>query len=146
MKLAALFLSCLPAAAFAALGGAPDYGPQPQQARQPRQQLRAGAVRNAYTVHESRTEAGTVVREYASDGKVFAVAWDGPVKPDVRRLLGDYYAQYRSAAAEERGSHRRAAVDRSGLVVRSHGHLRAFNGLAWLPTALPPGVTPEELQ
>jgi hypothetical protein len=137
--------AALPATALAALGGVVDTAPVNQTGA--RIAARASIARSAYSVHESATPAGTIVREYASpDGKVFAVSWNGPVKPDVRRLLGDYFETYTAAVHERRGTLRRATVERNGLVVRSSGHIRAFNGLAYLPGALPAGVTPEELQ
>ncbi|TFV89668.1 DUF2844 domain-containing protein [Oxalobacteraceae bacterium OM1] len=113
----------------------------------PRAAARPGAAQAAYTVHERQTEAGTTVQEYAdANGKVFAVRWNGPAKPDVRRLLGTYFSEYTTAANEGRGTLRRAGVERNGLVVRSGGHLRAFSGFAYLADAFPAGVTPEDLQ
>src|ERR1700761_911288 len=53
-------------------------------------------AKGSYAVHEIQSSAGTVVREYVastgtSTGKVFAVAWQGPYKPDMRQLLGTYF-------------------------------------------------------
>ena len=54
------------------------------------QQLEAGArgaARTDFSVHELRTPAGTVIREYVgASGVVFAVSWQGPAKPSMPRL------------------------------------------------------------
>jgi hypothetical protein len=92
----------------------------------------------AFTVHEIATSNGTVVREYLSlDGKVFAVSWRGPGIPDLRQMLGNYYAQYEQAASAPQNSHHRLMIERPGLVVQSSGHMRAFFGRAWAPDLLP---------
>jgi len=63
-------------------------------------------------VHEITTSYGTVVREYVSPGdKVFAVSWRGPVIPELRQMLGNYYAQYEQAASAPRvRDHRHLAI------------------------------------
>jgi len=102
-----------------------------------------GALRIAssagFTVHEITTADGTVVREYLSPAdKVFAVSWRGPVNPDLRQMLGNYYAQYEQAAsAPHVGGHRHLAIEQPGLVVQSSGRMRAFFGRAWAPDLLP---------
>lgn len=100
-----------------------------------------------YKVHEMQGDAGTIVREYEStDGVIFAVAWDGPVKPDLRQLFGKYFDQYQSASRAGQAGHRHSTIRQSNLVVRSSGHIRAFSGLAYLPQQLPAGVSIDELQ
>lgn len=101
-----------------------------------------------YTVHEIQTPSGTTVREYVSAaGTVFAVAWQGPVMPDLRQTLGGYFDRYTAAAAAGRhASHRHIAVRESDLVVQSNGHMRSFSGRAYLPQLLPQGVAIEEIQ
>jgi hypothetical protein len=90
-----------------------------------------------------------VVREYVSPaGKVFGVAWQGPRIPDLRQLLGAYYAQYESAASAARSVRHRGPllIQEPGLVVQSGGHMRAYNGLAYVPDLLPAGVRAEEIR
>ncbi len=107
---------------------------------------RAG-TQGAYTMHERQTSSGTLVREYAGpDGRVFAVAWQGPAKPDLRRYLGRYFEPYRDAASVSKAGHRNQVVHQPDLVVRSSGHMRAFSGMAYVPSMLPAGVSLEELQ
>jgi hypothetical protein len=103
--------------------------------------------RIAYSVHEKTNDAGTTVKEFAGpDGKVFAVAWDGPAKPNLRHLLGAHFEEFAGANVTRNGSHHRNAVDSGKLVVRSSAYLRSFSGIAFLPAAMPEGVSPEDLQ
>jgi Protein of unknown function (DUF2844) len=90
-------------------------------------------------VHEITTSYGTVVREYITPGdKVFAVSWRGPVNPDLRQMLGDYYTQYEQAASlPHPGGHRHLAIEQPGLVVQVNGRMRAFEGRAWVPSLVP---------
>jgi hypothetical protein len=91
------------------------------------------------TVHEITTSYGTVVREYITPGdKVFAVSWRGPVNPDLRQMLGDYYTQYEQAASlPHPGGHLHLAIEQPGLVVKMSGRMRAFVGRAWVPSLVP---------
>jgi hypothetical protein len=99
------------------------------------------AVRGAggYEVREITTPDGVHVREYlTAAGTVFAISWQGPVRPDLRQVLGGYYARYAQAVATPHaGGHRHLAVEQPGLVVESNGRMRAFYGRAWDPTLLP---------
>jgi hypothetical protein len=106
---------------------------------------------SSYTVRETTFGNGTVVREYLSlNGAVFGLSWHGPQMPDLSDLLGSYFPQYvagvkavRAARGNARGP---VSVDDSGLVVRSGGHMGAFSGVAWLPSALPAGVSGSDIQ
>jgi hypothetical protein len=99
------------------------------------------AVRSTggYEVREITTPAGVHIREYlTAGGTVFALSWQGPVRPDLRQMLGSYYARYaQAAAAPHVGGHRHLAVEQPGLVVESNGRMRAFYGRAWDPSLLP---------
>ncbi|SED59068.1 Protein of unknown function [Burkholderia sp. WP9] len=105
----------------------------------------------SYTVRETTLGSGTVIREYlAADGSVFGIAWHGPQMPDLNDLLGNYFPQYvagvKAARASRGGGRGPVAVDQSSLVVRSGGHMGAFSGQAWLPPALPAGVSGSDIQ
>lgn len=111
----------------------------------------ASSASSSYTVRETTLGNGTVVREYlAADGSVFGIAWRGPQMPDLNDLLGSYFPQYvagvQAARAARGGGRGPVAVDQSSLVVRSGGHMGAFNGQAWLPQALPAGVSGSDIQ
>ncbi len=100
----------------------------------------------AYTVHELQTPSGTVVREYVSpSGIVFGVAWHGPSMPDLRQVLGAYFDRYVEAAAK-RKARGPVAIKQPGLVVQSGGHMRGFVGRAYIPEALPQGITVDAIQ
>jgi hypothetical protein len=104
----------------------------------------------SYTVHEIQATTGTVVKEYLSpQGKVFAVAWNGPRMPDLRQVLGSYFEQYRAAVHSPSGPRmvrRPVMIDQPGLVVQIGGRIGAFSGRAYVPEMLPAGVRAEDLQ
>ncbi len=101
-----------------------------------------------YAVHEMKADSGTVVREYVSpQGKVFAVSWEGPYKPDLRQLMGAAnFEAYTTAAARVKahGGPRRYEVN--GLVVEVSGHQRDFHGRAYLQQDVPAGTDVAEIQ
>jgi hypothetical protein len=100
-----------------------------------------------YAVHEIEAASGTVVREYvAPNGTVFAIAWQGPWFPDLRALLGPYFAQYALAARASRVARRPLLIQEAGLVVQAGGRLRAFVGRAYVPQMLPDGVASDAIR
>jgi hypothetical protein len=113
-----------------------------------------GALRTtqtaAYTVHEIKTPTGVTVREYASaSGKVFGVAWQGPWPPDMRQVLSNYFDIYRQASQAQASSHagrKPLVIKQPELVLESGGHMRSFNGRAYVPALLPSGVSAETIQ
>lgn len=106
---------------------------------------RTASTQNAYSVHLITLPSGTLVREYvAANGTVFGVAWEGPTLPDLKSVLGAWFDAYLAAGAARRNTP--LAVLGADLVVYSGGHLRAFSGYAYLPQALPAGVSPAVIQ
>jgi hypothetical protein len=104
-------------------------------------------MRGSYRVHEIQQPSGTVIREYSGlDGKVFAVTWHGPFFPNLRQTLGSYFDQYAAAAPAGRQDRNHVQVHESNLVVQVGGHMRAYSGRAYLPQALPSGVTAGDLE
>jgi len=100
----------------------------------------------SYRLHEIQLPSGTLVREFAgSDGKVFAVAWNGPTVPNLRQTLGRYFDSYVTAAKAKHSGHHHLQIQQSDLVVQAAGHMRAFSGLAYLPPAVPSGVSVGDL-
>lgn len=121
--------------------------PQPQIKVTMRTQA-ATATASAYAVQQVAHETGTIVREYAdTNGTVFAVSWQGPVKPDLKQLLGQYFQPFidGSAASQHVGTGPITLRD-TNLVVHSGGHPRAFFGSAYVPTLIPQGVVIDALQ
>jgi hypothetical protein len=104
-------------------------------------------LRSSYRVHEIQLPSGTVLREYAAPGgNVFAIAWSGPAIPDLRQALGRYFDAYLTAARAKPRGRRHLQIDQSGFVMQSSGHMRAFSGRAYLPQALPPGTSMDEIR
>ncbi|MYM73156.1 DUF2844 domain-containing protein [Duganella sp. FT134W] len=146
-----LFLSMLQGAlAWAALGGSPsDFGGNTTQIRMAARSLAATSTSSTnsattaavYTISQSTLDSGTIVREYTdASGVVFAVSWTGPTLPDLRTLLGDKFTVMTSNAAKRpKAGHSQLAVDQSDVVIVSSGHMRAYSGQAWIPSALPAG-------
>lgn len=132
----------LPAASYAALGSAPrvsSSGVKSLRATQP------GAA--SYSVHESVTGDGVTVREYTlASNVVFAVTWQGPIRPDMSALLGSYFPNL-IAAGEARPHGTGPMIERNGeLVIQSVGHPGQFFGKAYLPRLVPADVDADELQ
>lgn len=144
-KYFALLLFGIPALSFAALGG--DVSSVQSDRTQMRAKASGSSSMGSYTVHEMQTEAGTTVREYADNaGKVFAVTWQGPVKPDLGQLLGQYFSDFQQEAASGRIGRRQLKVNKPNVVILSEGRMRALAGKAYLPQAVPAGVNIEDLE
>lgn len=142
MSIVALATLAVPLRAMAWLGG------DAASVETDRRHMQATVVTStapAYTRYDLHTPVGTRLTQYLSpSGRVFAIAWQGPVLPDLKQALGDYFPRYVSAA-DVRGPGRRV-VDEPGLVVQAAGHMRAFVGRAFIPEALPAGVRLEDLR
>jgi uncharacterized protein DUF2844 len=141
---AALVAALSPCIAGAALG-------EPESSVQTDGAMLQGSIRTtehaSYRLHEIQLPSGTVLREFAgSDGKVFAVAWNGPNIPNLRQAFGRYFDTYVTAAKAKHAGHTHLQIQQSDLVVQSNGHMRAFVGRAYLPQAVPSGVDLGELR
>ncbi|HEY1315385.1 MAG TPA: DUF2844 domain-containing protein [Steroidobacteraceae bacterium] len=133
-----------PCIAVAALGE--PEGSVKSDVAQMRGSIKVTANAN-YRSHEIQTPAGTVVREFSgANGNVFAILWSGPVMPNLRQTLGQYFDDYVAAAKANRAGHHHLDIHRTDLVVHASGHMRAFSGIAYLPQAVPSGVSVGELQ
>ncbi|QDZ27845.1 DUF2844 domain-containing protein [Noviherbaspirillum sp. UKPF54] len=136
---------CISGLAHAALGGTVESVQADKSAMHAKAQVMPGA--GSYSVHEIQLPSGTVVREYVSlDGKVFAIAWEGPSLPDIRQLLGAYFDRFATAMQGKHRAQRHAVVSQPDLVIQSHGRMGAFSGRAYLPQALPQGVGADVVQ
>ena len=101
----------------------------------------------SYRVHEMQLPSGTLLREFATtDGTVFAVAWNGPSRPDLRQAMGKYFDVYLNAAAAAQHRPRtRLQIRQDQFAMDMGGHMRAFTGRAYLPQAIPAGTAVEEI-
>ncbi len=109
---------------------------------------RSATAAAGVTQHDLTLGDGTVTRQFTnSAGVVFAVSWNGPMRPDLRQLFGGYYSRLQSAAARTARLHARAAftANDSDFVVRSGGHPGAFWGYAVLPDRMPAGFDASRL-
>jgi Protein of unknown function (DUF2844) len=107
----------------------------------------SSAVSN-YVTRDTTLAAGTHVREFVSgSGVVFAVTWDGPFLPDLKALLGKYFATMGAESAKvPRAGRSHMAIDLPEVVINSGGHMRAFEGSAWIPAEFPAGFTADDVR
>lgn len=146
---AALSLLALAPAAFATLGG--DAGSIATDVASLGASAQAETIAGGATRHNLTLPSGTVVHEYVSPaGQVFAIAWQGPVLPPLKQLLGTaYFTEYTQAvsAAQTDGHLRgRTNIVLDDLVVLSGGHMGAFSGTAYLRSAMPAGFSANDIQ
>jgi hypothetical protein len=141
---ALLLASGLARAALDDRPGVPAAAASGPQARAAQATTPTGAP---YTEVARTLETGTVVREYVgADGIVFAVAWSGPFKPDLRELLGRHFDDFRQASEPVAPTRGAAQVESGDLVVQQSGHMGAFEGRAWLQSRLPAGFDPQAMR
>jgi hypothetical protein len=141
---AALLVALAPRLAWAVLG-------EPESSIAGDAQFLEGSIKEAaeranYRVHEIQLPSGTLLREFATPGgTVFAVAWSGPMIPNLRQALGHYFDTYVAGAQAHPGGRHHFEMKQNDLVVQSGGHMRRFSGRAYLPQAVPAGVSVDEL-
>jgi hypothetical protein len=101
-----------------------------------------------YTVNQITLPSGTVMNEYVSaEGKVFAVTWKGAVVPNLTQALGSYFEEYKAAiAVTPHEGHNHLTVRQPDLVVMTGGHMRYWNGKAYVPSLLPPNFSLDDIK
>lgn len=106
------------------------------------------SVATNYVMRDTKLATGAQVREYVSgNGIVFALAWDGPVLPDLKALLGRYFdAMVAESARKPKAGRSHLALNRPEVVINSGGHMRAFEGSAWIPAEFPAGFTAADVR
>lgn len=150
LKVALTAAALAPLASYAALGAAPGAGAAPQlllRAASASAALASTSASMAYTVRASRDANGVIVREYVLPSNVvFAVTWDGPVRPDMSALLGSYLPNAVAASAvRARGTG--PLIERNGdFQIESAGAPGHATGKAFLPRLVPANVRVEDLQ
>ncbi|MHB1666566.1 DUF2844 domain-containing protein [Thiomonas sp.] len=94
-----------------------------------------------------QTPQGASVTEYAgASGPVFAITWRGPFKPDLRQLLGQYFAPFVQGSPRAGLGLTASVVHGDDIVVHSFGRMRNFYGVAWVPSLVPAGFDVAGLQ
>ena len=127
--------------ARAALDGMLDSVQQDQQASGTSSSHTALNGASLYTLRQSN---GVTVRQYVGpDGRVFGVAWDGPMLPDFRRLLGGHFAAYAQAQLQPS---RHISIRSAALVLDAGGMMRSFSGQAYLPGQLPATLSSADIR
>lgn len=105
---------------------------------------------SAYSVQELKAPTGVVVREYVSPaGKVFAVSWQGPVRPDLQQILGSYFQTFIQAVHSQKPSRMKRAplvINQPDFVFAMGGHMRWIVGRAYVPSLVPANVHMEEIR
>jgi hypothetical protein len=148
LMLAAAFFSALSLAyagvSHAALGGPPELF----NGEGTTIVASASSAMPNYVARDTTLATGTHVREYVSNsGVVFAVIWDGPVLPDLKALLGRYFDMMVAESARmPKAGRSHIAVNVPEVVIHSGGHMRAFEGSAWIPAAFPAGFTADDVR
>jgi hypothetical protein len=92
---------------------------------------------------------GGAVRQFANPaGRVYAVTWSGPGKPDLRALLGDHFSALQSSrvVADPRFRDTPTIVRQADLVITANGHMGYFWGVAYVPSLAPQGFSPADLK
>ena len=143
--LGAVLLAGIVPPAFAGLGG--DASSVTTDVAKMKGQARS-APGSGYTVSQITLPSGTVVNEYVSaEGKVFAVTWKGASVPDLSQTLGLYFEEYKAAASSTpHAGHHHLTVQQPDLVVVTGGHMRAWNGKAYVPSLLPPNFSLDDIK
>ena len=136
----ALLIAALGPRMASATLGEPEMTVQSDVA-QLRASIKSSEDRVGYRVHEIQLPSGTLLREFvAPDGNVFAVAWNGPTKPNLRQAFGKYFDSFVSAPKAKFADRRHLDIQQGDLVVQGSGHMRALSGRAYLVSAVPAGV------
>jgi hypothetical protein len=156
LKLALALTALAPLVAYAALGAAPVARTHAVAA--PRSMLQAAATSGgvtaaasaastSYTVREAKDAYGVTIREYVLPSNVvFAVAWQGPVRPDMRELLGSYFSNFANPGEERTHGIGPMVQHNSAFHIESAGHSGYFFGKAFVPRLVPANVRVESLQ
>jgi hypothetical protein len=132
------------APAYAALGG------DTTSIDADRVRMQAAFIRmvraDRYTLHEVQSPTGTMIRQYVGpSGRVFAVAWSGQFAPDLRQILGSYFAVYQQEVQRQRRARRArgpVTIDTGDFVVQVSGHSRFVSGRAYATRLAPSGIDP----
>lgn len=96
------------------------------------------SAQDTYQVRSFLDASGVTVKEYfQGTSPIFAVSWQGPLKPNVAALLGRYAYRYTTGQNNRQGLNTPNHSQSNEVVIQEVGHMRAFSGFAYLPAALP---------
>ena len=148
----ALLLALLPGPARAVLGEA-AASIQADQVRS-HAQHRQAPLQLSSQAHVLQRADGSRITEYVGpDGRVYAVSWQGGLKPDLAALLGRHYAAYQAGVAGSaanpsgrRVMRRTMEIRQGDLVVRERTNLNLHAGIAYLASQVPAEIAPDALR
>lgn len=95
-----------------------------------------------YSIEQFNNDGFSVKEFVTKNGEVFAVAWKGIHKPDLKQILGVYYDEYVTAHSQHHKAKGRAPLQVSGphSTFHSSGHMGAVRGHALATSLIPNGV------
>jgi hypothetical protein len=100
-----------------------------------------------YQIHQIQQDTGTLVKEYVlPQGLVFAISWQGPVLPNLEQILGLYFTDYQQTIQEKNTPRSPTTLRQDKVVIQSKGRMRAFQGIAYIPSLLPVGFSEKDIQ
>jgi hypothetical protein len=147
VKVALAVAGVLPLASYAALGGAPGSAAASQSVLRSAMALNPSAAVAPYTMRASSGDDGATIHEYVlPNNVVFAVTWQGAVRPDMSALLGSYFPNFTHAAAERARGVGPMIEHNGDFHIESAGRAGHFFGKAYLPRLVPANVRVEQLQ
>ncbi|MGF6570735.1 hypothetical protein ABH945_002846 [Paraburkholderia sp. GAS333] len=147
VKIALALTALCPLASHAMLGSAPGANTHAAAVARSLLQPAAATAAASYTVREATGSDGVTIREYVLPSNVvFAVSWQGPVRPDMTALLGSYFPNFaNSNDGRPRGTGPLVRHD-GDFHIESAGHAGYFFGKAYLPRLVPANVQVKDLQ
>jgi hypothetical protein len=132
---------------FAALGG--DLKTVEQDRERLVAKVKTATMKEKYLVQEI-TKPGLTIHEYVStEGKVFAISWEGIRHPDMKELLGSYAEEVeytQRGQAKNAGRSSSVVMQSKNVYIQKYGHMRAARGRVILSAMLPDGVDENEIQ
>lgn len=101
-----------------------------------------------FAVHEIAYGPGFIKQFANSDGKIFAIVWEGLRTPDLTQLLGNYYDDYEQnlQGTKRIFGQRFQNVRGRNVVVEKWGVMRRLQGRAYDPFLMPEGVSIREIK
>lgn len=105
-------------------------------------------TRDHYTIEKLQSKSAAIREFVNSDGIVFGVTWKGSTPPNLNKLLGSYFKEYQRTMSQisqkpGRGSRK---IKSSELVVEHWGHMRSYQGRAYVTSLIPSGVSLDEIR
>ena len=146
LSLPVLAILLSPVTAHAELGGAMT-GVQADRAHLAAR-LSSTTIGN-HARHDMTLPNGASVKEFTNaNGRVYALTWSGPGKPDLRALLGGYFDRLQAGNARINPRARRQPMQlvRSDVVIQTGGHMGYFWGVAYIPALAPADFAVTDLQ